>query len=82
MPTIYFVVITSTILALRIFRPVLLLTGGGPLNSTTTVAFQIYEQAFQFSRWGRASAQATLFFILVLIITIIQYRVVPESRNR
>lgn len=82
MPTIYFVVITSTILALKIYEPVLLLTGGGPLNSTTTVAFQIYEQAFQFARWGRASAQATLFFIIVLIITIIQYRVVPESSDK
>ena len=82
MPTIYFVVITSTILALKIFRPILLLTGGGPLNSTTTVAYQIYEQAFQFTRWGRASAQATLFFVIVLAITIIQYRFLPESYDK
>jgi ABC-type sugar transport system permease subunit len=67
---------------MRLFQPVLLLTGGGPLNSTTTVAFQIYEQAFQFARWGRASAQATLFFFIVLAITIIQYWVLPESYNK
>ena len=35
MPTIYFVTITSTILSLRLFEPILLLTGGGPLNSTS-----------------------------------------------
>ena len=82
MPTTYFVVITSTILALKLFEPVLLLTGGGPLNSTTTVAYQIYEQAFQFSRWGRASAQATIFFFLVLFITVIQYKYLPESYEK
>jgi ABC-type sugar transport system permease subunit len=80
-PTIYFVSITSTILALKLFQPVLLLTRGGPLNSTTTVAYQIYEQGFQFSRWGRASAQATIFFIIVLIITMVQYKIIPESSD-
>ena len=79
MPTTFFVVITSTIASLKLFEPVLLLTGGGPLNSTTTVSYQIYEQAFGFSRWGRASAQATIFFLIVLVITFIQYKYVPES---
>ncbi len=82
MPTIYFVTITSTILSLRLFEPILLLTGGGPLNSTTTVSFQIYEQAFQFARWGRASAQAAIFFFIVLGITVIQYKVLPESYEK
>lgn len=82
MPTIYFVVITSTIFSLKLFEPVLLLTGGGPLSSTTTVAYQIYEQAFMFSRWGRASAQATIFFVLVLVITVIQYKYLPESYEK
>jgi ABC-type sugar transport system permease subunit len=82
MPTIYFVVITSTILSMRLFEPILLLTGGGPLNSTTTVSFQIYEQAFQFARWGRASAQATIFFFIVLVITVVQYKVLPESYEK
>ena len=82
MPTIYFVTITATILSLRLFEPVLLLTGGGPLNSTTTVSFQIYEQAFQFARWGRASAQAAIFFFIVLVITVIQFKVLPESYEK
>lgn len=82
MPTIYFVTITATILSLRLFEPVLLLTGGGPLNATTTVSFQIYEQAFQFARWGRASAQAAIFFFIVLGITVIQYKVLPESYEK
>ena len=82
MPTTYFVIITSSILALKLFEPVLLLTGGGPLNSTTTVGYQIYEQAFMFSRWGRASAQATIFFFVVLAITVIQYKYLPESYEK
>jgi multiple sugar transport system permease protein len=82
MPTIYFVIITATILSMRLFEPILLLTGGGPLNATTTVSFQIYEQAFQFARWGRASAQATIFFFIVLVITVIQYKVLPESYEK
>jgi ABC-type sugar transport system permease subunit len=55
------------------------MTGGGPLGSTTMPGYQIYEAAFEFNRWGRASALAIIFFVIVLVFTILQYRYTPEN---
>lgn len=79
MPTTYFIVIVSTINALNAFTQVYLMTGGGPVSSTTMVGYQIYEAAFEFNMWGRGSAIAVLFFLLVLCFSFIQYRYIPES---
>ena len=79
MPTTFFVLITQTIQSLTLFEPVYLMTGGGPLNSTTMPGYQIYEAAFEFNLWGRGSALAIIFFIFVLGFTIIQYKYTPES---
>ncbi len=79
MPTTYFIIIVSTINALNAFTQVYLMTGGGPVSSTTMVGYQIYEAAFEFNLWGRGSAIAVLFFLLVLCFSFIQYRYIPES---
>lgn len=79
MPTSFFVLITQTIQSLTLFEPVYLMTGGGPMGSTTMPGYQIYEAAFEFNLWGRGSALAIIFFIIVLGFTIIQYKYTPES---
>lgn len=79
MPTTFFVLITQTIQSLTLFEPIYLMTGGGPVGSTTMPGYQIYEAAFEFNLWGRASALAVVFFIIVLVFTMIQYRYTPES---
>jgi ABC-type sugar transport system permease subunit len=79
MPATFFVLITQTILSLMLFEPIYLMTGGGPVGSTTMPGYQIYEAAFEFNRWGRASALAIIFFFIVLTFTILQYRYTPES---
>ena len=79
MPTTFFVLITQTILALTLFEPIYLMTGGGPLGSTTMPGYQIYEAAFEFNLWGRGSALAVIFFIIVLAITVFQFKFTPES---
>ncbi|MFC1975599.1 carbohydrate ABC transporter permease [Chloroflexota bacterium] len=79
MPTTFFVLITQTILSLMLFEPIYLMTGGGPVGSTTMPGYQIYEAAFEFNRWGRASAVAIVFFIIVAAFTIFQYKFTPES---
>lgn len=79
MPTTFFVLITQTIQSLTLFEPIYLMTGGGPIGSTTMPGYQIYEAAFEFNLWGRASALAVVFFIVVLVFTMLQYRYTPES---
>jgi len=73
-PTAAFIIVISTIGALQIFGSIYILTGGGPVNSTTTVVYQIYSEAFNFGRFGYASALSVLFFAIILIITLIQSR--------
>lgn len=79
MPTTFFVLITQTIQAWTLFEPIYLMTGGGPMGSTTMPGYQIYEAAFEFNLWGRGSALAIIFFILVLTFTMLQYKFTRES---
>lgn len=78
MPTTFFIMITQTIQCLTLFEPIYLMTGGGPMGSTTMPGYQIYEAAFEFNLWGRASALAVIFFFIVLTLTIVQYKFTPE----
>jgi multiple sugar transport system permease protein len=71
-PTAAFVVVVSTIGALQVFGSIFILTGGGPVYATTTIAFHIYSQAFNFGGFGYASALSIFFFVVVLIISLIQ----------
>ena len=79
MPTTFFVMITQTIQCLTLFEPIYLMTGGGPMGATTMPGYQIYVAAFEFNLWGRASALAVIFFLIVLAFTIVQYRFTPET---
>ncbi|MBM7586305.1 raffinose/stachyose/melibiose transport system permease protein [Bacillus pakistanensis] len=59
-------------MAFKIFDLNLSLTGGGPFNSTQSVAINIYQEAFQNNRYGLGTAKSILFFIVVAIFTTIQ----------
>lgn len=70
-----FVVIITTMDALKIFIPVYVtMEGGGPAGSTRTAAYFIYNTAFQEMNMGYASAAAFIFFIIIMIISVIQMR--------
>lgn len=68
-PTILFNIVTAIIGALQNLALVLLLTNGGPLNSTYMYGLFVYNNAFKKSRLGYASASAWIMFVLILIIT-------------
>lgn len=74
-PTLFFVVVTSTISSLQVFDIVYTLTRGGPLESTRTIVYSIYDDGFRFFRMGDATASAWILFVVILVITIIQFRV-------
>ena len=73
-PTAAFIIVIATIGALQIFGSIFILTGGGPVYATTTVVYQIYNEAFNFGRFGYASALSILFFLIILLIALIQSR--------
>ncbi len=74
-PTLLFVTITSFIAGMGSFTLILVLTEGGPVQSTNVTALYMYQMAFQDLRMGRASAMAFMLFVLIFIITLVQLRV-------
>ena len=59
-------------MAFKIFDLNLSLTGGGPFNSTESVAINIYQEAFMNNRYGLGTAKSILFFIIVAVFTTVQ----------
>ena len=74
-PTLLFLVIVASIQAFRVFDPiwVMSLGTGGPANSTATLVFYLYRQAFMFFEAGYASAIAYLVVGIALAFTVVQF---------
>ncbi|HEU5330574.1 MAG TPA: sugar ABC transporter permease [Thermomicrobiales bacterium] len=75
-PTLFFVLVISIISAFQSFTQIDLLTKGGPANSTNVVVYSIYRDAFINSQVGYASAQAVVLFLIMLVLTAIQFLVI------
>lgn len=73
-PTIFMLVIVTLIGSLKVFGQIYSLTGGGPGNSTKVLVYYVYEQAFKFYEFGYASAAAFILFLIVLVFTLIQWK--------
>jgi multiple sugar transport system permease protein len=67
-----FILITITISAFALFSQVNLMTDGGPLDATTTLVYQAVRTGFQQQQTGYASAISLVFFVLVLMVSLIQ----------
>jgi multiple sugar transport system permease protein len=72
-PASLFLVVWLSINALQLFDEVYLSTSGGPLNSTTVLVYYLYEQAFADFNFGYASAIAYFLFVIIIVITAIQF---------
>ena len=70
--TLVYVFISNTIYSLKMFTQVYMLTQGGPAGSTTTLVYLMYQEGFTNNRVGYASAMAVVFFLIVLVISLIQ----------
>lgn len=71
MPTIALVTTISAISAMKVFAEIYVMTKGGPLNSTKTIVYYIYERAFENLDLGFASAMAVVLLIIVMIFSLI-----------
>jgi multiple sugar transport system permease protein len=74
-PASLFLTVWLTINALQLFDEVYLSTQGGPLHATTVLVYYLYDQAFQQFNFGYASAIAYFLFLVIIVITVIQFRV-------
>ena len=74
-PVLLFVLVTHIIGSFQIFGQVFVLTGGGPGDATRTVVQHLYETAFQnFFQFGSASAMAWVLFAIILVFSVLQFR--------
>ena len=73
-PALFFVVVTSLIGAFQSFDQFFVLTQGGPAHATTPLTLYIFQNAFTFFKMGYGAALASVVFVIILIITIIQWR--------
>lgn len=79
--TTIFVIISTTILAFRVFTQVDVMTRGGPQNATSTVVYHAVDQGFRQQRIGYASAITMVFFVIVLLVAVIQKILLRSERE-
>lgn len=79
--TITFVLVSTTILAFRLFDQVMVMTAGGPQDATYTVMLHIYNTAFRRLNIGYASAMTIAFFLIVLAVSVAQRFVLWEEKE-
>jgi len=73
-PTIFFVGIITLISSFQVFEQTYILTRGGPANSTLTLSYYIFQNAFMYFRMGSAAALSYVLFAIIFIITMIQFK--------
>lgn len=71
MPTIALVTTISAISAMKVFAEIYVMTKGGPLNSSKTIVYYIYERAFENLDLGFASAMAVVLLVIVMVFSLI-----------
>jgi len=74
-----FVVVVGTIAAFKVFTPVYLMTDGGPAESTTVIVFYIFRTAFRYFQMGYASAMSVILLLIVLALTLVQFRLLRTT---
>lgn len=72
-PSLFFCTIMTIIGAFKVFTQPYLLTLGGPGDSTNTIVLYLYRNAFSYDKMGYASSMAWVLFVIVMIITAVQF---------
>lgn len=80
-PTIRVVALLMTIWSFRRFEIIWLLTGGGPVDVTTTIVINVYRQAFNNGALGLAAAAGVLGLLLSLVVTVVYFLLERRSNN-
>jgi multiple sugar transport system permease protein len=73
-PVLFFTIVWGLINAFQVFDSPFILTGGGPGDASRTVVMYIYETGFRFFQMGYASTIALSLFVVVVVLTAIQFR--------
>ncbi len=73
-PTMLLVIVMNVIVAMKVFAVPMIMTGGGPADSTRVLPLFIYQTAFEFFDMGRAAAMSVFLFVGVMLFSFVQVR--------
>ena len=79
MPTTLYILVITTINSFQCFALIQLLTSGGPKNSTMTIMYYIYYNAFKLYRYGYGNSMGVILAIIIAILSAIQFRLGKEK---
>ncbi|MBO4207196.1 carbohydrate ABC transporter permease [Micromonospora echinofusca] len=71
-PALFFVAIIETTVSFQVFDTIYVMTGGGPVRSSYTLVYMLYDQGFKYFDLGYASAVGVALFVLTIIVALIQ----------
>ncbi len=77
-PYIFFNLIMGVIGTFQIFTQAYIMTQGGPVDATMFYVYYLFNNAFQYFKMGYASAMAWILFLIILILTLIQFKLAPR----
>ncbi|MEK7441230.1 MAG: sugar ABC transporter permease, partial [Chloroflexota bacterium] len=77
-PTIFFLIVVSTLGALQTFTQISVMTSGGPVESTNVIVYLIYRAFYFNGQYGIAAALSVVLFLIMLSLTIIQFGVLER----
>jgi sn-glycerol 3-phosphate transport system permease protein len=79
-PTTFFLSVTVLLSSVQVFDIINVMTRGGPMgNGTTTMVYQVYQETFVNTRAGYGATVATIMFVILLVITVVQVRLQDSS---
>ncbi len=80
-PITFFLLITTVIGTFQAFDVIAVMTGGGPGDATTTLSWAIYSEGFEAFDAGRAATLSIIMFVLLLIVTAVQARIMERRMH-
>lgn len=73
-PTTLYLVVISTIESFKVFTPVYVMTQARPANQSTSLVYEIYQNAFAAGEFGLAAAEAVVLFFITVVFALVQFR--------
>lgn len=80
-PTLLLVIVMNVIVAMKVFAVPMIMTGGGPADSTRVLPLFIYQTAFEFFDMGRAAAMSVFLFVGVMVFSFVQVRLFTRGEE-
>ncbi|WP_195574172.1 carbohydrate ABC transporter permease [Paenibacillus sp. 1001270B_150601_E10] len=78
-PTLFFLIIINLIGSFQVFETIAIMTNGGPVNSTNTLVFYIYEYGFRYFKIGYASAAGVVLLVVVGLLTLVYFKLLSRK---